>query len=90
VLAAALREQIPDASFVAPDGGYFMWLTLPEGLTPAAVFDAAAQQGLAVVSGDDFVIDGASGAIRLAHSGVRPDEIREGVERLARAIDTLR
>jgi DNA-binding transcriptional MocR family regulator len=89
-LAAALREHIPDARFVAPDGGYFMWVTLPDGISPAQASQAAAEQGLAIVSGDDFVIDGASGAIRIAYSGVRPDEIREGVERLARALDTLR
>jgi DNA-binding transcriptional MocR family regulator len=85
-LAAALREQIPQASFVEPDGGYFMWVGLPPGIAPAAAFKAAADHGLAVVSGDDFVLDGASGAIRLAFSGVTPQEIREGVTRLAAAL----
>ena len=84
------RERIPDASFVAPDGGYFLWVTLPPGLEPAAVLAAAAERGLALVSGDDFVLDGASGAVRLAYSGVTPEEIREGVGRLAEAIDALR
>ena len=88
-LATALREQIPGASFVAPDGGYFLWVSLPEGLQPAAVLKAAAAQGLALVSGDDFVIDGGSGAVRLAFSGVTPAEIREGVTRLAAALATL-
>ena len=85
-LAAALREQIPDAAFVAPDGGYFMWVSLPGGVAPAAAFSAAAAHGVAVVSGDDFVLDGASGAVRLAYSGVTPAEIREGVTRLAAAL----
>ena len=85
-LAGALREQIPGATFVAPDGGYFMWVGLPPGIAPAAAFAAAAAHGLAVVSGDDFVLDGASGAIRLAYSGVTPEEIREGVTRLAAAL----
>ena len=59
-LAAALREQIPQASFVVPDGGYFLWLKLPDGVAPAAVLAAAGEQGLALVSGDDFVLDGGS------------------------------
>jgi DNA-binding transcriptional MocR family regulator len=35
------------------------------------------------------VIDGGSGAVRIAYSGVTPNEIREGVSRLARALETL-
>ena len=89
VLASALREQIPGASFVAPDGGYFLWVTLPQGLEPAAVLKAAAAAGVALVSGDDFVLDGGSGAVRLAFSGVTPEEIREGVTRLAAALESL-
>jgi 2-aminoadipate transaminase len=88
-LASALREQIPDASFVVPDGGYFLWVELPDTLEPGAVLRAAGEQGLAVVSGDDFVIDGGSGAVRLAFSGVTPAEIREGVTRLAVALAAL-
>jgi len=88
-LAAALREQIPDCSFVAPDGGYFLWLKLPDGVAPAAALKAAGEHGLALVSGDDFVLDGDSGAVRLAFSGVTPAEIREGVTRLAAALASL-
>jgi 2-aminoadipate transaminase len=86
-LATALAAQIPGASFIPPDGGYFLWVKLPAGLDPAAVLRAAAERGLAVVSGDDFVLDGDSGAVRLAFSGVTPEEIGEGVTRLAAAIE---
>jgi DNA-binding transcriptional MocR family regulator len=89
-LAAELHERIPAASFVAPDGGYFLWVKLPEGVDdPAAVLKAAGERGLALVSGDDFVLDGGSGAVRIAFSGVTPEEIRDGVARLAAAIETL-
>ncbi|HEY1776981.1 MAG TPA: PLP-dependent aminotransferase family protein [Solirubrobacteraceae bacterium] len=88
-LAAELTRQIPDASFVAPDGGYFLWVTLPKELEPGAVLKAAAEHGLALVSGDDFVLDGGSGAVRLAFSGVTPEEIRRGVTRLADALAAL-
>ena len=86
-LAQALGEQIPGASFVLPDGGYFLWVKLPEGAEPAAVLKAAAERKLALVSGDDFVLDGCSGAVRLAFAGVTPEEIREGVVRLAAAVE---
>jgi 2-aminoadipate transaminase len=89
-LAAALSEEIPDAAFVVPDGGYFLWVALPEGIEPSAVRAAAAERGLALVSGDDFVLDGGSGAVRIAYSGVTVGEIREGVTRLAAALDALR
>jgi DNA-binding transcriptional MocR family regulator len=89
-LAGELQEKIPGASFVAPDGGYFLWVKLPEGVNdPAAVLRAASERGLALVSGDDFVPDGGSGAVRIAFSGVTPAEIRDGVGRLAAAIETL-
>ena len=61
----------------------------PGGLDPAAVLQAAAERKLALVSGDDFVLDGGSGAVRLAYSGVTPEQIREGVTRLASAIASL-
>ena len=88
-LAAELERQIPCASFVAPDGGYFLWVKLPEGIEPGAVLKASGEAGLAIVSGDDFVLDGGSGAVRLAFSGVTPDEIREGVSRLAGVVSAL-
>jgi DNA-binding transcriptional MocR family regulator len=50
---------------------------------------AADERKLALVSGDDFVLDGGSGAVRLAFAGVTPAEIREGVIRLAAALDAL-
>jgi 2-aminoadipate transaminase len=88
-LAAALGEQIPGASFFVPDGGYFLWVKLPDGFEPAAVLRAAAERKLALISGDDFVLDGGSGAVRIAFSGVTPDEIREGVTRLAAALAAI-
>ena len=40
-LATALRRELPEAEFVAPQGGYFMWVTLPEGTDVGALFRAA-------------------------------------------------
>ena len=88
-LAQALRRELPEAEFVQPDGGYFMWVTLPPGTDVARLFDAAAELGVAFVKGTDFVLDGAENALRLAYSGVTPEQIEEGVTRLAAAYRSL-
>ena len=84
-LCSALAEHIPDASFVEPEGGYFLWVDLPDGTDVAALFEAAAIRGVQFVKGTDFVLEGGESSLRLAYSGVTPDEIREGVRRLAEA-----
>jgi 2-aminoadipate transaminase len=88
-LAQALRRELPEAEFVQPDGGYFMWVTLPPGTDVARLFDAAAELGVAFVKGTDFVLDGAENTLRLAYSGVTPEQIEEGVTRLAAAYRSL-
>jgi DNA-binding transcriptional MocR family regulator len=84
-LCGALAEHLPDARFVAPEGGYFLWVDLPEGTDVAALFDAAAARGVQFVKGTDFVLEGGDTSLRLAYSGVTPPEIEEGVKRLAEA-----
>lgn len=88
-LCAGLREHIPDAQFVAPEGGYFLWVTLPEGADGDALHAAAAERGVQIVKGSDFLLDDAKNAIRLAYSGVTPDQIDEGVRRLGEAYRSL-
>jgi DNA-binding transcriptional MocR family regulator len=88
-LAAALERELPDASFVAPEGGYFMWVELPPGIDGDELFHAAAERGVAIVKGSDFVLDGGRDAIRIAYSGVTPEQIEEGVSRLAEAARAL-
>ena len=82
-LGDALRRELPDARFVEPEGGYFLWVDLPEGTDVAAMFKLAADRGVQFVKGSDFVLDGAESSLRLAYSGVTPREIEEGVGRLA-------
>jgi DNA-binding transcriptional MocR family regulator len=82
-LADALRREIPDGRFVEPEGGYFLWLDLPRGTDVDAMFTAAADRGVLFVKGSDFVLEGGDSSLRLAYSGVTPEEIVEGVVRLA-------
>ncbi|HLS24316.1 MAG TPA: PLP-dependent aminotransferase family protein [Beutenbergiaceae bacterium] len=84
-LADGLRTHLPEVQFVEPDGGYFMWVQLPEGVDGDALADAAANRGVAVVKGSDFLTDGSRNALRLAFSAVTVPEIEEGVTRLADA-----
>jgi DNA-binding transcriptional MocR family regulator len=88
-LAAALERELPDARFVEPQGGYFMWVEMPAGFDVGALFAAAAERSVAFVKGSDFVISGGENALRLAYSGVTVEEIDEGVARLAEAVATL-
>jgi 2-aminoadipate transaminase len=86
LLAAALRREIPGASFVEPDGGYFLWVDLPAGIDVERLHPVAAERGVAVVKGTDFLLDGGRGSLRLAYSAVTSDLVDEGVHRLAAAI----
>ncbi|MFL5824810.1 MAG: PLP-dependent aminotransferase family protein [Solirubrobacteraceae bacterium] len=84
-LCSALAEELPEARFVAPQGGYFLWLDLPKGTDVDALFTAAADRNVQFVKGSDFVLEGAESSLRLAYSGVTPPQIEEGVRRLADA-----
>jgi DNA-binding transcriptional MocR family regulator len=88
-LASALRSELAEAEFVAPQGGYFMWVTLPEGTDVNALYEAAAERGVAFVKGTDFMLDGGENALRLAYSGVTPEQIDTGIGRLADAYRSL-
>jgi 2-aminoadipate transaminase len=90
VLAAALREHIPGATFTEPDGGYFLWVDLPEDVDVEKLFPVATAKGVAVVKGSDFLLDGGRNSVRLAFSAVTVDQIEEGVRRLAAAIEQVR
>jgi len=84
-LCEALERDLPDARFTRPQGGYFLWVDLPEGTDVAALASLAAERGVRIVKGSDFVLDGGESSFRIAYSGVTPAEIEEGVRRLAAA-----
>ncbi|QLQ38445.1 PLP-dependent aminotransferase family protein [Micromonospora robiginosa] len=89
-LAESLRRHVPEARFVEPDGGYFLWVELPEDVEVDRLAPAAAERGVAVVKGSDFMVDGGRHALRLAYSAVTVDRIDEGVRRLAEAMAAVR
>jgi 2-aminoadipate transaminase len=88
-LVTALERELPEAKFAPPQGGYFMWVEMPEGFDVAALEGAAKERGVVFVKGTDFLMEGGENTLRLAYSGVTPEQIDEGVTRLAEAARSL-
>jgi len=88
-LDVALKAHLPEARYQLPEGGYFMWVELPEGTDVNALFTAANERGVAFVKGTDFLMEGGENTLRLAYSGVTADQIDEGIRRLAGAYRSL-
>ena len=81
----ALDDLMPaGARWNVPEGGFYVWLTLPEGLDTKAMLPRAVTARIAYVPGTAFFADG-SGAqsMRLSYCYPTPERIREGVRRLA-------
>lgn len=89
-VVSELRLQIPEAEFVIPGGGYFLWLDLAEGADTTAVRGFAAEFGVAFVAGPDFMIEGGERSLRLSFASVPPEQVPEGIGRLARALAATR
>jgi DNA-binding transcriptional MocR family regulator len=88
---AALDRHLPDASPTRPDGGFFLSLTLPEGVTTTAVRAAAAKRSLNLADGLAFFPGGGGERfLRLPFCALTPAEIEEGVRRLAEAVKEVR
>jgi 2-aminoadipate transaminase len=86
---AALERHLPEARFVTPEGGYFLWVDLPEGSDVASLEAGARERGVIFVKGSDFLLEGGESSLRLAYSAVPPDQIEEGIARVADAYREL-
>jgi 2-aminoadipate transaminase len=84
-MLAALAREMPDgASWTTPHGGFFSWLTLPQGADSVELARRAAEQLVGIVPGSLFYADGRGGdTVRLSFSMVDEAQIDEGVARLA-------
>jgi len=84
-LLDALAEQMPDGvSWTRPAGGFFVWLTLPEHVDTYPLLHKGIDAGVVFVPGAAFTsAPGTSNKLRLAFSSATPENIREGVRRLA-------
>ncbi len=89
VMVEALREHFPaQASWTEPQGGLFIWATLPEYIDTSDLLAKALRQDVAFVPGQAAFVDESRGrnSMRLNFSGVGEEEIREGVRRIGKAI----
>jgi 2-aminoadipate transaminase len=86
----ALQENFPEeVTWTRPQGGLFLWVTLPEGTDSLALLHAALAENVAFVAGDSFYANNAqegSRHMRLNFSHSRPERIREGIRRLSVAV----
>jgi len=81
------RHMPPGTRWNRPDGGMFVWLTLPNGLDAHEVLRSAMQEKVLFVPGAPFFTDGSgTGTVRLSFSLVPPDRIEAGIERLGHAV----
>ncbi len=86
-----IRKQFPKSvRCTRPEGGMFVWVTLPDGISSMEVFNAAIKEQVAVLPGIPFYIDGGGdNTLRINFSNSSEEKIREGIGRLARVIRNL-
>ena len=81
----ALEDFMPEGvSWTQPQGGFFVWVSLPEGIDTYPLLYKAIDAGVIFIPGAAFTpSDDPSSKLRLAFSAVSAENIREGVRRLA-------
>jgi len=85
-----LDDILPQLVHTTPEGGMFLMATLPRGLSSRTVFEEGIRQGVAVLPGLPFYIDGGGAdTIRMNFSTASEEQIQEGMARLARVITDL-
>ncbi|WP_447004977.1 PLP-dependent aminotransferase family protein [Saccharothrix isguenensis] len=85
---SSLEQHMPVGStWNKPNGGFYVWVTVPEGIDTKAMLPRAITQRVAYASGTGFYADGlGSRQLRISYCYPTPDRIREGVRRLANVI----
>ena len=92
VMLHAMEENFPsEVTWTRPQGGLFLWVTLPEGMDCQQLFQVAIKENVAFVPGDSFYAsnghaDEGRRHFRLNFSNATPEQITEGIRRLGVAI----
>jgi 2-aminoadipate transaminase len=89
LMLAALAEHMPEGvSWTEPEGGFFIWVTLPEGIDTTAMAAQARERGVEYLPGRGcFVDDSGQNALRLSYSFARDEEIPEGIRILGEIVE---
>lgn len=87
-MLSALAEYLPQLSWTLPNGGFYVWVTLPSHMDSKAMLPRAVKELVAYTPGTAFYADGSGrNNIRLAFCYPTPDFIREGIRRLSVVIN---
>ena len=85
---AAMNEFLPKLETTRPDGGFYLWVTLPEGIDSKAMLPLAVKELVAYTPGTAFFGDGTGQKyLRICYSYPTPENIRVGIKRLANVIN---
>ncbi|RZN50580.1 PLP-dependent aminotransferase family protein [archaeon] len=92
IMLKALEEYFPpEVTWTHPEGGMFLWVTLPDYIDAKEMFSDAIKQNVAYVQGGAFFVNGGHNYMRLTFAYMDNDKIREGIRRLAAVVkDHLR
>jgi DNA-binding transcriptional MocR family regulator len=83
-----MAQQLPQATYTRPDGGFFTWVRLPDGIDAAAMLPRAVAARVAYVPGTAFHADGRGGDhVRLSFCFPTPERLVEGVRRLTAVVE---
>lgn len=87
-MVEAMEECFPeDVTFTKPEGGMFLWVTLPEGVSAMELFPKALERNVAFVPGDPFYPEpGCYNTMRLNFTNADAETIRDGIQRLAEVL----
>lgn len=87
-MVSALEKHMPEGvTWTRPEGGLFLWVRLPAGMSADDMFQEAIKENVAYVIGSAFHCDGSGrNTMRLNFSYATPDEIEEGIKRLSTAV----
>ena len=90
-MVTAIQDYFPaETSFTHPEGGMFLWITLPERLSAMEVFREAVKEKVAFVPGDPFYVNRSNvNTLRLNYSSVDEDTIRTGIQRLGSVLKAM-
>ena len=84
----AMADYLPELSTTRPDGGFYLWITLPEGVDSKAMLPLAVKELVAYTPGTAFFGDGTGQRhLRICYSYPTPDNIKLGIKRLASVIN---
>ena len=86
-MMVALEKYMPEGTkWVHPDGGLFTWVTLPGGVDTTKMLEKAAEKKVAYIAGAGFFVgdkEQGKSCMRLSYGNVTPEQIDEGIRRLA-------